>query len=96
MPRILKRTLRETGPEKEEYLFHENADLVLSRKGKSIKKLDPVLKRAGLRKFSSSSLSNCFKRAISVPPFNVDGFETRNKKLVCNLLKKKVLMSSSN
>ena len=43
---------------------------------------------SGLRQFRSSSLSNCFKQAIHVPPFYVDGFETRNGKLVYNVLKK--------
>ena len=28
------------------------------------------------------SLSNCFKQAIHVPPFDVGGFETRDGKLV--------------
>ena len=37
---------------------------------------------SGLRQFRSSSLSNCFKQAIHVPPFDVDGFETRDGKLV--------------
>ena len=41
-----------------------------------------------LRQFRSSSLSNCFKQAIRVPPFDVDGFENRDGKLVCNVLKK--------
>ena len=43
---------------------------------------------SGLRQFRSSSLSNCFKQAIHVPPFYVDGFETRNGKLVYNVQKK--------
>ena len=43
---------------------------------------------SGLRQFRSSSLSNCFKQAIHVPPFYADGFETRNGKLVYNVLKK--------
>ena len=37
---------------------------------------------SGLRQFRSSSLSNCFKQAIHVPPFDVGGFETRDGKLV--------------
>ena len=84
MPKILKRTLREKGPEKDENTyFMKMWTWSLSRKLKSIQKLDPVLKQGGL-----SSLSNCFKRATHVPPFNIDGFETRNEKLVCNVLKK--------
>ena len=57
---------------------------------KSVRKLDPVLKQAGLRSppIRSSSLSNCFKQAVHVPPFDVDGFETRDGKLVYNVLKK--------
>ena len=52
---------------------------------------------SGLRQFRSSSLSNCFKQAIHVPPFDVDGFETWDGKLVYNVLKKKlVLISRSN
>ena len=31
---------------------------------------------SGLIQFRYSSLSNCFKQAIHVPPFDVDGFET--------------------
>ena len=41
-----------------------------------------------LRQFRFSSLSNSFKQAIRVPPFDVDGFENRDGKLVCNVLKK--------
>ena len=52
---------------------------------------------SGLRQFRSSSLSNCFKQAIHIPPFYVDGFETRNGKLVYNVQKKNlVLISRSN
>ena len=29
-----------------------------------------------------------FQKGNTVPPFNVDGFETRDRKLVCNVLKK--------
>ena len=43
---------------------------------------------SGLIQFRYSSLSNCFKQAIHVPPFDVDGFETRDGKLVYNVLKK--------
>ena len=62
----------------------------LSRKWKSIQKLDPVLKQAGI---SSPPISvqfsvKLFQKDNTVPPFNVDGFETRDKKLVCNVLKK--------
>ena len=39
----------------------------------------------------------CFKQAIHIPPFYVDGFETRNGKLVYNVQKKNlVLISRSN
>ena len=38
-----------------------------------------------------------FKQAVHVPPFNVDGFETRNEKLIYNVfLKNEVLIPSSN
>ena len=43
---------------------------------------------SGLIQFRYSSLSNCFKQTIHVPPFDVDGFETRDGKLVYNVLKK--------
>ena len=43
---------------------------------------------SGLIQFWYSSLSNCFKQARHVPPFDVDGFETRDGKLVYNVLKK--------
>ena len=62
----------------------------LSRKWKSIQKLDPVLKQAGI---SSTPISvhfpvKLFQKDNTVPPFNADGFEIRDKKLVCNVLKK--------
>ena len=67
----------------------------LSRKWKSIQKLDPVLKQSGL---SSPPISihfsvKLFQTGTHVPPFNIDGFETRNEKLVCNVLKKKIKLS---
>ena len=33
-------------------------------------------------------LCKLFQKDNTVPPFNVDGFETRYEKLVCNVLKK--------
>ena len=62
----------------------------LSRKWKAIQKLDPVLKQAGI---SSPPISvqfsvKLFQKGNTVLPFNVDGFETRDRKLVCNVLKK--------
>ena len=58
----------------------------LSPKWKSIRKLDPVLKQAGL---SSPPISVQF--SVKSFPFYVDGFEARDGKLVYNELK----MSSS-
>ena len=62
----------------------------LSGKWKSTQKLDPVLKQAGI---SSPPISvhfsvKLFQKGNTLPPFNVDGFETRDRKLVCNVLKK--------
>ena len=61
----------------------------LSRKWKSTQKLDPVLKQAGIS-FPPISVQfsvKLFQKGNTVPPFNVDGFETRDRKLVCNVLK---------
>lgn len=43
--------------------------------------LDPVLKQAGLRQFLSKSLSNCFKQAMCVAPFNVDNLKLEMESL---------------
>ena len=62
----------------------------LSRKWKSTQKLDPVLKQADIS-FPPISVQfsvKLFQKGNTVPPFNVDGFENRDRKLVCNVLKK--------
>ena len=90
-PKILKRILRERRPEKKKIPIswkcgfdHLAVNVSRSKNWiRSSNKLDSVL-----RQFRSSSLSNCFNRAINVPPFNVDRFETRDRKLVCNALNK--------
>ena len=44
-----------------------------------------LIRNAGVNERTSRrgrSLSNCFKQAIHVPPFDVGGFETRDGKLV--------------
>ena len=79
MPKILKRTHGERKPEKEKIPISWKCGLDhLAINGsqsknwiQSLNKLDSVL-----RQFRSSSLSDCFKQVINVPPFNVDGFET--------------------
>ena len=100
MLKILKRTHCERKPEKEEIpiswkcgVDHQAVNGSQSKNWIwSSNKVDSVL-----HQFWSSSLSICFKQAIHVPPFNVDGFETRNEKLVYNVFKKnEVLIPSSN
>ena len=53
----------------------------LSRKWKSIQKLDPVLKQSELSSppiFVQFSVK-LFQTGTHVPPFNIDGFETKMK-----------------